>query len=45
LAPGIAAREWVSADGRYEMSAEVTLPVLGQLLSYAGALVRVATPT
>jgi Domain of unknown function (DUF4166) len=45
LAPRIAAREWVSEDGKYEMSAEVTLPVLGQLLSYTGALVRVDKPT
>jgi len=44
LAPRITGREWVSADGGYEMSADVTLPVVGQLLTYTGALVRAPTP-
>jgi hypothetical protein len=41
LAPRIAAREWVSATGSYEMSAQVTMPLLGHLLGYTGTLARV----
>lgn len=45
LAPRVTAREWVSADERYSMSAEVVLPFLGHLLSYTGTLARVTRPT
>lgn len=44
LAPRVAAREWVSAGGEYEMSAQVTVPLLGHLLSYTGTLARVPAP-
>ncbi len=42
LAPRIAAREWVSNAGEYQMCAQVTMPLLGHLLSYRGTLARVA---
>lgn len=40
MSPRILAREWIATDGKYEMSAEVTLPVLGRALGYTGTLVR-----
>jgi hypothetical protein len=44
LAPRVVAREWISASGTYEMSASVTMPLLGHLLSYTGTLVRTPGP-
>jgi len=40
FAPRVAAREWVSSCGAYEMSASVAVPLLGHLLSYTGTLAR-----
>jgi hypothetical protein len=40
LAPRINAREWISPQGSYEMSAEVSAPLLGHLLSYSATLTR-----
>lgn len=45
LAPRVAAREWVSAAGEYEMSAQVTAPLIGHLLSYTATLTRVPAQT
>jgi hypothetical protein len=45
LAPRIAAREWISDAGGYEMSAQVTVPLIGHLLSYTGTLIRVPEPS
>lgn len=44
LAPRVAAREWISVAGTYEMSASVTIPLLGHLLSYSGTLARIHGP-
>jgi hypothetical protein len=41
LAPRVAAREWISPAGGYEMSAEITMPLLGHVLSYTSTLARV----
>jgi hypothetical protein len=44
MAPRVVAREWISVTGTYEMSASMTMPLLGHLLSYTGTLVRTPGP-
>lgn len=38
LAPKVTAREWEGGNGTYHMKAQVSLPLLGHLLSYGGNL-------
>jgi len=45
MAPRVTAREWISAAGEYEMSANVTMPLLGHLLHCTGKLPRAPART